>query len=80
MHDDGGSNSNSNGQGIAVRDARFADAEAEIAETRERLALSVTALEREISRAVDWREWIRRRPVASVALAFGVGWFLGRRR
>lgn len=62
-----------------TNDPAFSAAEAEIAETRARIALSVSALEREITRAVDWREWIRNRPVPALALAFGVGWFLGRR-
>jgi len=68
-----------NGQSNGERDASFSRAEAEIAETRERLALSVMALEQEITRAVDWREWIRRRPGPALGLAFGLGWLIGRR-
>jgi len=35
------------------------------------------ALQREISRTLDWREWVRQRPVLAVALAFGAGALLG---
>lgn len=69
-----------NGHAARSRDTDLLRAEAEIAETRERVASSVVALEREISRAIDWREWIRRRPVPALGLAFGVGWLLGSRR
>ena len=69
-----------NGHASPRRDMELLRAEAEIAETRERLASSVVALEREISRAIDWRACIRRRPVPALGLAFGVGWLLGRRR
>ena len=52
-------------------------AEAEIARAREAVAESITALEREISRTLDWREWMRRRPYLAVAGAFAVGALLG---
>lgn len=61
----------------AARDPEIVRAEAEIARTREKVALSVVALQREISRTLDWREWIRQRPVVAVALAFGAGALLG---
>jgi hypothetical protein len=58
-------------------DPEILRAEAAIARTREAVALSVAALQREISRTFDWREWIRQRPILAVALAFGVGALLG---
>ncbi|MBC8132745.1 MAG: hypothetical protein H7X95_07170 [Deltaproteobacteria bacterium] len=61
------------------RDPASLQIEAEIAATRERVAQSVMALEREITRAVDWREWIRRRPGRVLGLAFAVGWLFGRK-
>jgi hypothetical protein len=61
----------------SVRDPEIVRAEAEIARTRETVALSVMALQREISRTLDWREWVRQRPVLAVALAFGAGALLG---
>ena len=36
------------------------------------------ALQREITRTMDWREWVWRKPRLSIALAFGLGLFLGR--
>jgi ElaB/YqjD/DUF883 family membrane-anchored ribosome-binding protein len=62
------------------RDPALIRAEAEIAESREQVARSVTELQRELARVVDWREWIRRKPLAAVGLAFGLGLLLGRRR
>lgn len=67
-----------NGLGAAPGQELVRLAEAEIAETRARVAAAVGALERELSRTLDWREWIRRRPEQALALAFGVGWLLGR--
>jgi ElaB/YqjD/DUF883 family membrane-anchored ribosome-binding protein len=52
-------------------------AEVEIARAREAVAQSITALEQEISRTLDWREWMRRRPYLAVAGAFTVGALLG---
>jgi hypothetical protein len=66
-------------QGTEPRDAALVQAEAEIARTRELVARSMLELQRELSRAVDWREWIRRKPVVAVSLAFGLGVLLGRR-
>jgi hypothetical protein len=55
------------------------EAEAEIAFSRELVARSVLELQRELSRAVDWREWIRRKPVVAMSVAFGLDFLLGRR-
>jgi hypothetical protein len=52
-------------------------AEAEIARARESVAESITALERQISSTLDWREWVRRRPILAVAGAFAAGALLG---
>jgi hypothetical protein len=57
----------------------LARAEADIHRTREKVALSVTALQREITRSVDWRQWVGRKPLLTMGLAFGLGLLLGRR-
>jgi hypothetical protein len=62
------------------RDLALVEAETEIARSRELVARSVLELQRELSRAVDWREWIRRKPAVAVGLAFGLGVLLGKRR
>jgi hypothetical protein len=62
-----------------ARDPALVRAEAAIAESRRQMALSITELNREIARAVDWREWFRRKPVLALGLAFGLGVLLGRR-
>jgi hypothetical protein len=59
------------------RDPEIVRAEAEIARTRDAVSLSVVALQREIARTLDWREWVRQRPILAVALAFGAGALLG---
>jgi ElaB/YqjD/DUF883 family membrane-anchored ribosome-binding protein len=61
----------------SMRDPEIVRAEAEIARTREAVALSVVALQKEISRTLDWHEWVRQRPFLAVALAFGAGAVLG---
>lgn len=63
--------------GDGVRDPEIVRAEAEIARTRETVAESVMALQREISRTLDWRQRVRQRPMLAVALAFGAGALLG---
>lgn len=60
-----------------TRDPEIVRAEAEIARARDEVASSVAALQQEISRTLDWRDWIGRRPILAVALAFGVGALLG---
>lgn len=61
------------------RDPEIARAEAEIARARESVVQSITALQREISRTLDWRDWVRRRPILAVAAAFAVGALVGSR-
>jgi len=58
-------------------DPEILRAEAEIARTRQAVASSVMALQRELSRTFNWREWVGRKPVEAVAIAFGVGALLG---
>jgi ElaB/YqjD/DUF883 family membrane-anchored ribosome-binding protein len=60
-------------------DAALDGARAEIARTRDEVALSVVALQRELAETTDWRTWVARKPVLSVALAFGVGFAIGHR-
>ena len=64
---------------LSLRDAALAGAQREITQTRERLLRSAVDLQRELARLVDWRQWVRRRPVTAVTFAFGLGLLLGRR-
>ena len=57
--------------------ARAAEA---LANTREKFVVTMTALEREVTHALDWRAWVRRKFSLAMVLAFGVGLFLGRER
>jgi len=61
-------------------DAAVARAVAELDDARDRFALSMTALERGVARTFEWRAWVGRKPGTALALAFGLGFFLGRRR
>ena len=61
-------------------DAGVARAVAALEEARDRFSLSVSALERGVARSVDWRAWVGRRPGTALAIAFGLGIFLGRRK
>jgi hypothetical protein len=60
-------------------DATLDGARAEIARTRDEVALSVVALQRELAETADWRTWVARKPMLSLGLAFGVGFALGHR-
>jgi len=61
------------------KDAELSRASAELDHTREQLVVSMSALESEVTRTLDWRQWVRRKPGLAVALAFGLGFLLGRR-
>jgi len=52
-------------------------AEAEIVRARQAVTEKLMALQRELKRTFDWREWIRERPLTAMAAAFGVGVLLG---
>ncbi len=59
------------------RDPEIVRAEAEIARARHAVTLNLAKLQRELGRVVDWREWVRQRPMVAVAAAFGIGVLLG---
>jgi hypothetical protein len=61
-------------------DAGVARAVAELEDARDKFSRSVSALERGVARSVDWRAWVGRRPGTALALAFGLGILLGRRK
>jgi len=65
--------------GVAAMDSEVTRASTALEQTRDRFVASMGALEREIARDLDWREWVRRKPGLALALAFGLGLFLGRR-
>ena len=59
------------------------EARAEIERAREQIQSSVLALREEMSRvgrAVDFRQWVRRRPALCLGVAFGLGFYLGSRK
>jgi ElaB/YqjD/DUF883 family membrane-anchored ribosome-binding protein len=58
-------------------DPSLARAQAEVAETREQVAHSMTELQQELARAIDWREWVRRKPGLTMGLAVCLGLLLG---
>jgi hypothetical protein len=64
----------------AIGEPELLDLETQIADAREKVALSANALQRQLTEATDWRQWVRRRPALTLALAFGLGLTLGRRR
>lgn len=61
------------------RDPELLRTEAEIARTRQAIASSLAALQRELSQRFDWHTWVRARPILAVVTAFGIGALLGRR-
>ncbi|MGD0835341.1 MAG: hypothetical protein ABSB49_01695 [Polyangia bacterium] len=61
-------------------DFRLARAAEALADTRDRFVVTITTLECEITHALDWRAWVRRRFSLAMVLAFGVGLLLGRKR
>jgi hypothetical protein len=64
-------------QDVNDRDPEIMLAKAEIARTREAVSTKVTALQRELSRTLDWRARVGQRPLEAVMLAFGVGALVG---
>ena len=60
-------------------DSELARASAALDHSRDQFVLSMSALEHEVRRAFDWREWVRRKPAMALCLAFGLGTLLGRR-
>jgi hypothetical protein len=62
-----------------IQSPEMAEAEADIARTRERVTRSVMALRHEVAKSTDWREWVRRKPGLFLAAAFAVGFVWGRR-
>jgi hypothetical protein len=59
----------------AIRDARL-----EVIRSREQMVSSGMALRAELRRSVEWRAWFRRAPVASLGVAFMLGFLWGSRR
>lgn len=53
---------------------------AEIARARQQITWSAQALRTEVATRMDWREHVRRRPLAFLAGAFVVGLAFGLRR
>lgn len=68
------------GQEVDARALALVRAEADIARARQQVALSITDLQRQIARTVDWREWVRRKPGLTIGVAFGLGLLFGRRK
>ena len=62
------------------RDPALAHAEAEVQRTRALVMRSAMALRDAVVERTDWRHIVGRQPVASVALAFGLGLWLGYRK
>jgi len=52
---------------------------AEIEAARAEIADSLLALRDEVTDRLDWRNFVRRKPVLAVGVAFAVGYLLGRR-
>lgn len=49
----------------------------DIERTREGLALALLELQDDVTTAIDWRMWVRRKPVPFLAAAFGAGVLAG---
>lgn len=60
-------------------DTELVRAGADLERAREKVVLSLGAVRLEIRHALDWRDWVRRRPRMALALAVALGVFLGRR-
>jgi len=53
-------------------------AEAQLDRARGEVATELSRLERKINDEIDWRYWVRRRPVAVLGAAAAVGFLLAR--
>jgi hypothetical protein len=62
---------------VAGADSPLARASMQLEHSRAQFVGSMRALEAEVTRSLDWRQWVRRKPAVVLALAFGVGLFLG---
>ncbi|HVY61793.1 MAG TPA: hypothetical protein VHF22_09080, partial [Planctomycetota bacterium] len=74
-----------NGNGHRVerhreRERDPAEIRAAIERARSQVAHSALALRAEVARAMDWREWVARRPGLFVAAALALGFLIGARR
>jgi hypothetical protein len=67
------------GDSQEATELQLARAAAELGRARDKLVLSMGAVEHEVARKLDWRAWVRRRPGLLLALALAVGVLLGRR-
>lgn len=61
----------------APRDPEVAEIEAELEETRARVASSMNTLGDELARRSDWRGFVRKHPLAVLGAALGGGYALG---
>jgi len=52
---------------------------AEIESARAEIADSLLALRDEVSDRLDWRAFVRRKPLVALGMAFAVGYLLGKR-
>ena len=58
----------------------LAQAEADLAQARERVATSLSALRDEVAHQADCRRWLSRHPFVSMGGALALGLWLGARR
>lgn len=65
---------------LATRDPELAAAEAEVQRTRALVVRSAMALRDAVVERTDWRLIVARNPLTSLAVAFGIGLWLGQRR
>lgn len=66
--------------GDARRRAERERLAASLHETRRELTLRVGELRGAVREQLHWREWVRARPLVSLALVVAIGWRLGRGR
>jgi len=64
---------------LKARSRSADEVRAEIERAREQIHSSVMALREEVSRAADWRQWVRQRPGLCLGAAFALGFYLGSR-